>query len=68
MGRDDTPPRGLFDSIDALECWAESYIANPAVIRGGCSFWIARQRNPSPTYTTPSPTASHAGAQSFATA
>jgi len=38
MGRDATPPRGPFDSIDALEYWAESYIANPAVIRGGCSF------------------------------
>jgi TetR/AcrR family transcriptional repressor of nem operon len=38
MGRDDTPPRGPLDSIDALERWAESYIANPAVIRGGCSF------------------------------
>ena len=38
MGRDDTPPRGPLDSIDALEQWAESYIANPAVIHGGCSF------------------------------
>jgi AcrR family transcriptional regulator len=38
MGRDDTPPRGSLDSIDALEDWAERYIANPAVIRGGCSF------------------------------
>lgn len=37
-GRDSTPPRGPLDTIDALEAWAEDYIANPIVIHGGCSF------------------------------
>lgn len=38
MGRDRTPPRGPLDSIDALQNWANSYINNPAVLAGGCSF------------------------------
>lgn len=38
MGRHDTPPRGPLDSVPALERWAESYVTNPAVIHGGCSF------------------------------
>ncbi len=38
MGRDRTPPRGTLDSIDTLQAWADSYITNPAVLAGGCSF------------------------------
>jgi AcrR family transcriptional regulator len=38
MGRDRTPPRGALDSVDALQAWADSYITNPAVLAGGCSF------------------------------
>ena len=38
MGRDRTPPRGALDSIDALQAWADSYVTNPAVLAGGCSF------------------------------
>jgi TetR/AcrR family transcriptional regulator, transcriptional repressor for nem operon len=37
-GRDQTPGRGPFDSVEAFERWAEDYIANPVVARGGCSF------------------------------
>jgi AcrR family transcriptional regulator len=37
-GRDQKPVRGPFDSVQAFERWAEDYIGNPAVTRGGCSF------------------------------
>jgi TetR/AcrR family transcriptional regulator, transcriptional repressor for nem operon len=37
-GRDGSPPRGPLDSIEAIEQWAEDYIANPAIWQSGCSF------------------------------
>ena len=38
MGRDRTPPRGALDTVDTLQAWADSYVTNPAVLAGGCSF------------------------------
>lgn len=38
MGLRENPPRGPLDSIEALRGWADSYIANPDVVTGGCSF------------------------------
>lgn len=38
LGLRETPPRGDLDSFDALQAWADSYIARDDVLEGGCSF------------------------------
>lgn len=38
LGLRETPPRGDLDSFDALQAWADSYIARDDVLDGGCSF------------------------------
>jgi TetR/AcrR family transcriptional regulator, transcriptional repressor for nem operon len=38
MGLRATPPRGPLDSMAALRAWADSYVENPNVVEGGCSF------------------------------
>jgi TetR/AcrR family transcriptional regulator, transcriptional repressor for nem operon len=38
MGLRDDPPRGPLDSMAALRAWADSYVARPEVVTGGCSF------------------------------
>ena len=38
LGLRQDPPRGPLDSMAALRAWADSYIARPDVVAGGCSF------------------------------
>lgn len=38
MGLRDDPPRGPLDSMAALRAWADTYVARPEVVAGGCSF------------------------------
>jgi TetR/AcrR family transcriptional repressor of nem operon len=38
MGLRNDPPRGPLDSMAALRAWADSYVSNPDVVAGGCSF------------------------------
>jgi TetR/AcrR family transcriptional regulator, transcriptional repressor for nem operon len=38
MGLRDDPPRGPLDNMAALRAWADTYVGNPAVVAGGCSF------------------------------
>ena len=38
MGLHQVPPRGPLDSAAALRAWADSYLARPEVVTGGCSF------------------------------
>jgi AcrR family transcriptional regulator len=38
MGLREDPPRGPLDSMAALHAWADSYLARPEIVRGGCSF------------------------------
>jgi len=38
MGLREDPPRGPLDSMAALRAWADSYVARPEVVAGGCSF------------------------------
>ena len=38
MGLRDDPPRGPLDNMAALRAWADTYVGNPGVVAGGCSF------------------------------
>ena len=38
MGLREDPPRGPLDSMAALRAWADTYLGNPDVVAGGCSF------------------------------
>jgi len=38
MGLRQVPPRGPLDTMAALRAWADSYVGNPKVVAGGCSF------------------------------
>jgi len=38
MGLRDDPPRGPLDNMAALRAWADTYVGNPDVVAGGCSF------------------------------
>src|SRR5690242_8846841 len=38
LGLREDPPRGPLDSMAALHAWADSYVARPDVVAGGCSF------------------------------
>jgi TetR/AcrR family transcriptional regulator, transcriptional repressor for nem operon len=38
MGLRDDPPRGPLDNMAALRAWADTYLENPDVVAGGCSF------------------------------
>src|SRR5215212_8624541 len=38
MGLRQVPPRGPLDNMAALRAWADSYLARPEVVAGGCSF------------------------------